>query len=201
MRVLIYAYLATVALGVAIGSEPQHEPLLPEKVVLRSDAVFNVVASPDNAQFKVMAGTEVRVRGYRDGKLLLEHDIGEALVDPEVTDISERSEEAMDVAQRKSALRLQAELQQAQYEAAQARIAALGLKRLIGEVVSVIPGGALFRIEKEDGDREVIALRTGRTGLADDDKLDLTALPTGKTYQYQSAIGSINTVRIWEEIE
>lgn len=200
MRTPISVFLAVVPFCAALAME-QEQPLLPEKVALRSDTMFDVVASPDNAQFLVSAGTEVRVRGMSAGQIRVEHDIGHALLDPSATDIADRAHEAAALAERNSALQLEATKQRAFYEAAQKRMAALGIKRLSGTVVSVVPDGVLFRVDNEDGSDELIALITSREGLADEDKFDVMARPTGKTYQYQSAIGASKTVRIWTELE
>lgn len=189
MRFLLIPAALFVA-AVSIAEAQSEEQLLPEKVKLLTNTLFDVVGSVDAAQFLVNAGTEVKVQKMVGGNLLVEHGFGRAYVDPEQTDISEREDEARAVANHKAMLRV---------AEAESKRGNIGVKRLTGIVRSVIDEGVLFQVQNWDGSEDLVFLVTSRTGLVDGDRLSVRARLMGEPFQYNSAGNAWKTVRMWAE--
>lgn len=189
---MIYGFFAF-AFMAATGA-PLYAQGLPQTVKTRSDIVFKIPFSPQQAQFLVKEGTEVQLKKIQGKKLLLEHELGQALVEPHLTDLNPEV-----IAQREAARATAIERMHETEKAWRDNISKLekqGIIRMSGKVFQSIPGGYLLNINSKEGDGRIIMLKTSQD-LNEGDYVEAWVQDTKQKHNYTNKEDLVRSVPIY----
>ncbi len=166
---------------------------LPSTVTLQSDVVFKVPFSPDNSEFTVNRGSQVRLVAIRGEKLLLRDRLGEAVVSPQLTDLNP---DVMAQINASKAARVTEALRKEQRRKSMIEeLNKRGVFFLDGHVFQSVEAGFLVR----SGSDGLILLKSERF-LKPGSNIECWAQETGQRLTYQTVGDAENSVPVWIEI-
>lgn len=167
---------------------------LPSTVTLQSDVVFKVPFSPDNSEFLVNRGSQVRLVRLQGEKLLLRDKLGEAVVSPHLTDLNP---DVMAQINASKAARITEALQKEQRRKSMIEeLNKRGIYFLDGRVFQSVGAGFLVESGRDEG---VILLKTERF-LKPGSNIECWVQETGQRHTYKTVAETENSIPVWNEI-
>lgn len=190
MRLLLALSATALVMPLIFAGTPTE---LPSTVTLQSDVVFKVPFSPDNSEFMVNRGSQVRLVAIKGDKLLLRDRLGEAVVSPHLTDLN--PDLIAQINASKADRITQALQKERQRKSTIDDLNKRGIFFLAGRVFQSVGAGFLVR----SGSDDVILLKTQRF-LKPESNIECWAQETGQRHTYKTVADTENSIPVWIEI-